>query len=169
MKYTMRRSALSSATKPIPNSRLAAVPIRAQNAICVNPSPLSPRTFPAINSVDDTEETSTSTIRLDFSSIMLRTRSWPEVTMSMKSIIRKTYAVMYTFKNPDSSVSPALESFTILTSRLAFRSFRTDGSIPLARARCSAMMDFNVSSKRAAMSRSPTAFERYSTTVSGAP
>ncbi len=75
----------------MPNCSAAAVtPMSAQNAICVKPSALSPRTFPAISSVGEQEDTRISTMRLDFSSMTLRTSIWPEVTISRNSIIMNT-------------------------------------------------------------------------------
>ncbi len=77
-----------------------------QNTSCVKPRPLSPMTFPAMSSVGEQEDTSTSTIRFDFSSITLRTSSCPEVAIRKNIIIMKTNDEKNTCSKPPSSRLP---------------------------------------------------------------
>ncbi len=88
----------------------------AQKASCVNPSALSPSTFPLMSSVGEQDETRISTILFDFSSMTLRTSICPDVAIRKNIIIMKISTLKKIFMKSPSSFSPSFESLEMLKS-----------------------------------------------------
>ncbi len=141
-------------------------PIRTQNDICVNPSPLRPSTFPVISSRAEQEDINTSTTLFDFSSNILLTNICPEVRMSTNIIIMKIYAVKNTWPNPDSSSLPAFVSLIVFMSIGLVRFLTILGSTPSAVSFFSTIRSRNAPLMFSVTRILPIFTERYSTTES---